>query len=113
MYGPLYPFEEMFSAIGKKRYRFWITNFHEVPFDPFGTIEYGYLPKHIQSFFMVFRKSLVKSTEFQSYWTNFPEIKGYEEAIGKHEATFTKRFEDMGFKWAVYADSDDLEGVYL
>ncbi|MDD3277369.1 MAG: rhamnan synthesis F family protein [Lachnospiraceae bacterium] len=111
MYGPLYPFEEMFDSMAQKNLDFWgITNFHEVPFDPFGTIEYGYLPKHIQSFFMVFRQSLVKSSEFQSYWTKFPEIHGYEEAIGKHEATFTKRFADQGFRWAVYADSEDLEG---
>lgn len=111
MYGPLYPFQEMFETMEKIDVDFWgITNFHEVPFDPFGTIEYGYIPKHIQSFFMVFRKSLVSSSVFQDYWLNFPEIHGYEEAIGLHEAVFTKKFSDMGFKWQVYADSDDLEG---
>lgn len=111
MYGPLYPFEEMFQTMEKKDIDFWgITNFHQVPFDPFGTIEYGYIPKHIQSFFMVFRNSLVKSKKFQDYWTNLPPIKGYEEAIGFHEAVFTKKFEDEGFRWEVYASSDDLEG---
>lgn len=111
MYGPFYPFSEMFDEMAKKDIDFWgITNFHEVPFDPFGTVEYGYLPKHIQSFFMVFRKSLVESQDFQQYWTAFPEIKGYEEAIGRHEAVFTKKFADKGYRWAVYADSEDLEG---
>lgn len=111
MYGPLYPFAEMFDTMAKKDIDFWgITNFHEVPFDPFGTVEYGYLPKHIQSFFMVFRKSLVESQDFQQYWSQFPPINGYEEAIGRHEAIFTKKFADKGFKWAVYADSTDLEG---
>lgn len=111
MYGPLYPFSEMFQSMEKRDLDFWgITNFHEVPFDPFGTVEYGYIPKHIQSFFMVFRQSLVKTREFQNYWTNFPEIKGYNEAIGFHETVFTKKFEDFGFKWDVYASSEDLEG---
>ena len=111
MYGPIYPFTEMFSKMAQKDIDFWgITNFHEVPFDPFGTVEYGYLPKHIQSFFMVYRQSLVKSPDFQKYWGNFPQINGYEEAIGKHEASFTKRFADLGYRWAVYADSEDLEG---
>lgn len=111
MYGPLYSFSEMFGAMEKKDVDFWgITNFHEVPFDPFGTVEYGYLPKHIQSFFMVFRKSLTESRDFQQYWKDFPRIHGYEEAIGRHEAVFTKKFADKGYKWAVYADSEDLEG---
>lgn len=111
MYGPLYSFSEMFGAMAKKDIDFWgITNFHEVPFDPFGTIEYGYIPKHIQSFFMVFRKGFVQSSQFQHYWSDFPVIHGYEEAIGCHEAIFTKKFADMGFKWDVYADSEDLEG---
>ena len=111
MYGPLYPFEEMFDSMKERDLDFWgITNFHEVPFDPFGTVEYGYLPKHVQSFFMVFRKSLTESQDFQKFWTGFPKIHGYEEAIGNYEAVFTKKFADKGYKWAVYADSEDLEG---
>ena len=111
MYGPLYPFSEMFETMAARDLDFWgITNFHEVPFDPFGTIVYGYIPTHIQSFFMVFRQSLVKSREFQEYWTNFPTVHNYEEAIGYHEAIFTKKFSDLGYRWEVYADSTDLEG---
>lgn len=111
MYGPLYPFSEMFDQMAERDLDFWgITNFHEVPFDPFGTVEYGYLPKHIQSFFMVFRRSLVKTRDFQEYWGKFPKIQGYQEAIGRHEAVFTKKFADKGYRWAVYADSNDLEG---
>ena len=114
LYGPLYPLNEMFEKMNSMDLDFWgLTNFHGVDFDPFGTIEYGYLPKHIQSFFMSFRKSLVESKEFQSFWEAFPDVNGYEEAIGMFEATFTKKFEDYGFKWAVYADSTDLDGFTL
>lgn len=114
LYGPLYPLNEMFEKMNSTDVDFWgLTNFHGVGFDPFGTVEYGYLPKHIQSFFMVFRKSLVESSEFQNFWSKFPVVNGYEQAIGLFEASFTKRFEDYGFKWAVYADSGDLEGYTL
>ena len=114
LYGPLYPLNEMFEKMNSMDLDFWgLTNFHGVDFDPFGTIEYGYLPKHIQSFFMSFTKSLVESKEFQSFWEAFPDVNGYEEAIGLFEATFTKKFEDYGFKWAVYADSTDLDGFTL
>ena len=111
MFGPVYPFREMFEKMAVGDLDFWgITNFHEVPFDPFGTVKYGMLPKHVQSFFMVFRKSLTMSPEFQKYWEDMPQITSYEQAIGYHEAIFTKEFADKGFQWAVYADSEELEG---
>ena len=111
MFGPLYSFSEMFDAMAERDVDFWgITNFHEYPHAPFVTIEYGYLPTHIQSFFMVFRKSMVQSEDFRKYWTEFPIVTCYEEAIGWHEAVFTKKFADKGYRWEVYADSSDLEG---
>jgi rhamnosyltransferase len=114
MFGPFYPFSEMFDAMARKDIDFWgISNFHGAPFDPFGTVEYGYLPKHVQSFFMVFRKSLTMQKDFTDYWKNMPEITSYEQAIGFHEAIFTKKFEDKGYKWDVYVNSDDLEGYTL
>lgn len=110
-FGPFYPFHEMFEKMDQRDLDFWgMTTFHEVPFDPFGTIKYGHIPTHIQSFFMVFRRSLVQSADFQNYWANMPKIHSYEEAIGFHEAIFTKEFADKGYRWAVYADSSDLIG---
>ena len=111
MFGPFYSFSEMFNTMKNKDLDFWgITNFHEVPFDPFGTVKYGMLPKHVQSFFMVFRKSLTQSESFSEYWRKMPQITTYEQAIGYHEAIFTKEFADKGFLWDVYANTDDLEG---
>lgn len=111
MFGPFYPFQEMFSDMASRDVDFWgLTYFHEVPFDPFGTIVYGYIPVHVQSFFQVYRKKLIQSREFQDHWNKLPVIHSYEEAIGYHEAIFTKKFAEMGFKWATYIDSSDLEG---
>lgn len=110
-FGPLYPFSEMFDSMAEKDLDFWgITQFHEVPFDPFGTIKYGYIPKHIQSYFMVFRKSLFMTDDFKKYWKNLPQIRTYEDAVGFHETIFTKDFADKGYKWDVYANTDELEG---
>lgn len=107
--GPLYPFEEMFSNMNKKDIDFWgITAFHKAEFDPFGTIKYGYIPLHIQSHFIVVRQNMLKSSDFQKYWNERPMVNSYEEAIGFHEAIFTKEFGDKGYKWDVYADTSDL-----
>lgn len=110
-FGPFYPFSEMFREMDKKDIDFWgITNFHEVPFDPFGTISYGYIPKHIQSYFMVFRREFCATNDFVNYWKKLPKITSYYEAIGYHEAIFTKTFADKGYRWDVYVNSDALEG---
>lgn len=104
--GPVYPLSEMFSTMSAKDVDFWgITEFHEFKEgDPFGTIEVGYIPEHIQSHFIAVRSSMLKSSEFQDYWDNMGEIRDYRDAVGKHEAMFTKRFSDKGFTWDVYAD---------
>lgn len=107
--GPVYPLEEMFHAMDKRDLDFWgITKFHEFKDgDPFGTIPYGYIPAHIQSHFIAVRKPMLNSLEYQSYWDNMVMIHDYREAVGCHEAIFTKKFSDAGFKWDVYADLEE------
>lgn len=109
--GPVYPFSEMFEAMGKRDLDFWgITKFHKVPEDPFGRSPYDYLPEHIQSHFHAYRRSLHTSAAFRDYWDNLPPIHDYFDSVGLHESLFTKRFADKGFTWDVYVDTSDLEG---
>lgn len=104
--GPVYPLNEMFECMDAKDLDFWgVTKFHKYENgDPFGTIKVGYIPEHIQSHFIAVRNSMIKSKQFQNYWNKMGEINDYRDAVGKHEAMFTKRFSEMGFKWDVYAD---------
>ena len=111
LYGPIHPFSEMFGAMAERDVDFWgITAFYGAPFDPFGTISYGYLPKHIQSFFQVFRKDFMRTEDFRKWWEEMPPITKYEDAIGTHEAVFTKAMEDLGYRWGVYCDGDAMSG---
>lgn len=110
MFGPLYPFSEMFEEMNRRDVDFWgITKHHGFPFDPFGTIPYGYIPEHIQSSFICVRRTMLNSLEFHRYWEKMPEVKSYGEAVGKHEAIFTKQFKEYGFKSDVYVNTDDLK----
>lgn len=112
--GPVYPFAEMFAEMDSRETDFWgITWFHQANFDPFGTTPEGFIPRHIQSHFMAYRKSLVTSKAFQDYWNNIPEINNYADSVGMHEAPFTRRFERLGFTSDVYINTDDMEGITL
>lgn len=110
-FGPVYPFEEMFDAMKERDVDFWgITKHHKVDPDPFGRISYGYLPEHIQSFFMVLRPSLFLSYQYKDFIFNMKNPRTYLDSIVEYETVFTKYFEDEGFRWDVYVNTDEYEG---
>lgn len=110
--GPVYPFKEMFDAMAERKLDFWgITKYHYVPYDPFGKIECGYIPEHLQSHFIAVRKNMFMSEEFRNYWEEMPMIHSYEESISFHETKFTPTFADLGYQWEPYVDSSEYEGM--
>ncbi len=110
--GPVYPFKETFDKMDEQDLDFWgLTKFFEIDGDPFGTVKYGYVPDHIQSHFITVRRSLFETQAFREYWQNMPMITSYGEAIGFHEAIFTKTFADLGFTYDVSVNVDALRDM--
>ncbi len=104
-FGPIYPFEEMFESMKKKDVSFWgITNHMYIENDPFKVFEFGYLPEHIQSHFLVLRNDLVTSYHYKDFIYNMINPNSYLASIVGYEAIFTKHFADLGYKWDVYVD---------
>ena len=112
VFGPIRPFAEMFDEMARKPVDFWgITQFHYLPYDPMGTVKYNYIPDHIQSNFIVVRRSLFDTPEYHRFWEDMPPVNSYQESIGRYEAIFTKTFADLGYKWDVFVHTDDLKEV--
>lgn len=108
-FGPIYPFKDMFEKMDAENVDYWgITNHGEAP-NSRDLCPYGYRPRYIQTYFLAFRKNLVKSSEFQEYWSNLPDYETFEDLAFKHGAVLTKYFEDLGYKWKAYVESQDLE----
>ena len=111
LYGPLYPFDEMFETMSSREVDFWgITKHHKVDYDVFGTCKYKYIPEHIQSSFLAIRQPMLSGEYFRNVWDTMPEIHSYGEAIGFFEVIFTKEAIENGFKADVYVNTEDLEG---
>lgn len=108
-FGPIYPFREMFDEMDKRDLDFWGITVHGDAPDPKNLCPYPYRPRYLQLFFLVFRKNFVKSKEFQDYWQELPYFENFNDVGYKHQAVFTKHFSDLGFKWAAYVDTEDLE----
>ncbi len=110
--GPVYPLQEMFDEMDLRDIDFWgPTVYEKIDYDPYGYSPYGYLPKHIQSHFIAIRNRLLVSKEFRDYWREMPVIENYQQSVGRHESFFTKHFADMGYKWDVYADSEEYTEI--
>ncbi|MED9822204.1 MAG: rhamnan synthesis F family protein [Christensenellales bacterium] len=108
--GPVYPFSSVFEEMDKYPIDFWGLNIHYgAKEDPFGIAPYGYLPKHLQSHFISFRKTLLSSACFHEYWENIPMIGSYQESVALHESFLTKYFSDQGFTWDAFTKTDDLQ----
>lgn len=110
--GPVRPLREMFDAMAEQQdLDFWgLSIHHGAKTNPFkGKHLYRYLPAHIQSHFIVYRKRFIQSPELQAYWNEMPMIESYTDSVQRYEAVFTKQFEDRGFKWDVYVKTDDLK----
>ena len=88
---------------------FWgLTAHHGSPNkDPFHG-PYGYLPVHIQSHFLAFRRSVTSAASFRRFWDELVPIESYEDSVSRFESYITKWLEDQGFRWDVYIDMSAL-----
>ncbi len=112
VFGPVFKFRELFKEMDQRNVDFWgLTRHYEHEKDPTDSSPLGFTTEHIQSYFMGFRRSLIISPAFQTYWDNLPPLNSYHEAIGKHETWFTHYFTEQGFRWDTFVDSAALKAL--
>lgn len=111
VYGPLFPFSEIFSEMGKRTCSFWgITSHKRMEPNPF--TGNGILPFHLNSHFIAVRRDMASSDAFRHYWENMPKIGSYRDSILLHEARFVEHFTNLGYAVSVYMDSDQFSSNY-
>ena len=111
VFGPIYPLDEIFDEMEQREeLGFWGMTQHPSYKKEDLVIRnnpYGYAPEHLQTYFVVFRKQLLKSEVFARFWGKLLPIEEYEEAVGKFETIMTKMFSDEGFTWDSYIHVND------
>jgi rhamnosyltransferase len=104
VFGPFYPFAEVFGEMERERPElgFWgLTKHAAYEREDLVTRNspLGYVPAHLQAYFVAFRKAALASDAFWQFWTQLLPIAKYEEAIGKFETLLTQSLENAGFAW--------------
>lgn len=95
--GPLVSLGPVFRQMEQKRADFWgISESFLREGAGEGENRNGYFPEYLDDYFLVFRKELVMSREFQDYWEN-----------ERYDSGFTRKFANLGFEWDVYLDTKE------
>ena len=108
-YGPFYPFQDLFDTMAHRNADFWGISCQRESADYF-SYNQRIIPSYIQSFFCVFRKSVLCHAQFQEYWNQFDSTQWiFSDVTNLHEKVFTKKLESMGFVWDTYIKEPDFD----
>lgn len=112
-FGPIRSFDDMFAEMSTRDVDFWGMSAGYYQPDGWNWTKLGYIPDHIQTFFVAFRNNMVCSGAFQDYWNNYDDsLTTFQEVVSQHEMVMTKHFQDLGFRWDIYADSERYKSRY-
>lgn len=111
--GPMSDLAAVFQIMAGRNLDFWGISFGETQEDITGFNRYGYIPNHLQSYFLVIEPLLLQSEEFYDYWEVLTDTDSREEAIGKHETTFTKYFADLGYRYDALVHENRDSAMYI
>jgi SAM-dependent methyltransferase len=90
VYGPLGDIEETFAAM------------REDPAGAWGIVESLEHDRHLQSFFLVFRRSVLASAAFRTFWDSVLPYRNKRQVIRSYELGLTQWLVDAGFTVAAY-----------
>lgn len=107
-FGPLFPFSELFGEMAKRDCDFWGVTAHQ-EMTPNPLTGKGVLPYHLNANFIAVRDKMLHSKEFRDYWEALNPAADYISAILSHEAFFTQKFSNLGFKSSCYIDAKNME----
>lgn len=106
--GPFKDLKDIFSRVDSQKLDFWGVSLGEIQPDFTGLNPFGYIPEHIQTYFVVIEHSLLHHFSFYRYWETLGDTDSRKKAIGRHETYFTKHFANIGFRYdALIRDTAD------
>ncbi len=111
-FGPVYDLKQVFDGMSNRAVDFWgLTSHPGFDFDPFNCNPYGFIPAHVQNYWVTIRKRMFSSNSFWTFWKKLPPIQSYSESIGLYETVFTRYFSDLGYKWDTWVNPSDYSDL--
>lgn len=111
--GPMRDLSQVCQEMTAKHLDFWGISFGEEQEDVTKENPYGYIPKHLQSYFLVIEKLMLNDDAFYEYWTHLTDTDSRDKAIGRHETRFTKYFSDLGYRFDAVVQEYEDSAMYI
>ncbi|MFS9109198.1 rhamnan synthesis F family protein [Streptococcus australis] len=111
--GPMRDLSQVCQEMTDKQLDFWGISFGEEQEDVTKENPYGYIPKHLQSYFLVIEKLMLNDDAFYEYWTHLTDTDSRDKAIGRHETRFTKYFSDLGYRFDAVVQEYEDSAMYI
>ena len=111
--GPMRDLSQVCQEMIDKHLDFWGISFGEEQEDVTKENPYGYIPKHLQSYFLVIEKLMLNDDAFYEYWTHLTDTDSRDKAIGRHETRFTKYFSDLGYRFDAVVQEYEDSAMYI
>ena len=99
-YGPVFPFSEAFSTMASRRCDFWGLTANN---------EQG--AKHLQSFFLIFRRAVLDSTILRNFLGDVRELSGRNSVVVFYESKLTETLQNAGFSFDSFVPHDFCEKI--
>lgn len=109
IFGPLFPLNEIFESDISKYNDFWGITAHGKMMQKKKDGTEVVWPRFIQSYFVVFNNSILRSADFHNYIQELDGIRSFDQACERFEYTFADYFQKRGFRWDVYIDTKSRE----
>lgn len=106
-FGPFYPINDYFDMMNNDNSDFW--GFGKWT-DGYASELNCYIKSHIQSWFVVFRSSLLHSSDFAEFWMNLEYPQSYGEAVKNFEERMSVFFTQRGYMSTSYIDKIKVDG---
>lgn len=90
IFGPVVPMKNIFTKMQDKECDFW------------GITDSGLIDYHLQSYFLVFRKSILQSLTFSRFWDELKVLEDKKEIIKRYEVGLSQRLLKKDYKAQVY-----------
>lgn len=103
-FGPVYPFDQMFSRMEDRQCDFWgITRHPGVFIEDMG--EFG---EHVQSYFLDFKSGVFHSRHFRNFWEAYQYMPDKIHTIVNFEIGINTYLTERGYKGRAYTDDCGL-----
>jgi lipopolysaccharide biosynthesis protein len=99
--GPLQPLAPLWQKSSMKQCDFWGLTDND---------EFG---RHLQTYFMVFRRQVIQAACFMDFWRSVLPFKDKQQVVQNYEIGLTRRLEENGFKWKAVFAQERMWSLFL